>query len=84
MLFRSELFKDEIKQGKWPVYKSSKEADRRAKEVHKIMDNEVGEAEESLKKTKKPNRVTTFKKGGGIKSASIRADGCCIRGKTRA
>ena len=25
-----------------------------------------------------------FKKGGGVKSASARADGCCIRGKTRA
>jgi hypothetical protein len=26
----------------------------------------------------------TFKKGGKVKSASARADGCCIRGKTRA
>jgi hypothetical protein len=25
-----------------------------------------------------------FKKGGAVKSASARADGCCIRGKTRA
>ena len=27
---------------------------------------------------------TPMKKGGKIKSASARADGCCIRGKTRA
>ena len=26
----------------------------------------------------------TYKKGGKVKSASARADGCCIRGKTRA
>jgi hypothetical protein len=25
-----------------------------------------------------------YKRGGGVKSASARADGCCIRGKTRA
>jgi len=25
-----------------------------------------------------------FKKGGAVKSASARADGCCIRGKTKA
>jgi hypothetical protein len=30
---------------------------------------------------KKP---TTMKKGGKVKSASARADGCAIRGKTRA
>ena len=27
---------------------------------------------------------TTFKSGGKVKSASSRADGCAIRGKTRA
>ena len=26
----------------------------------------------------------SYKKGGKVKSASARADGCCIRGKTRA
>lgn len=25
-----------------------------------------------------------YKKGGSVKSASARADGCCVRGKTRA
>jgi hypothetical protein len=34
----------------------------------------------------KMNRDITknYKKGGKVKSASARADGCCIRGKTRA
>ena len=36
--------------------------------------------------TGKMNRDITknYKKGGAVKSASSRADGCCIRGKTRA
>jgi len=29
-------------------------------------------------------RSITYKKGGKVKSASSRADGCCIRGKTKA
>lgn len=29
-------------------------------------------------------RPKVYKKGGKVKSASARADGCCIRGKTRA
>ena len=29
------------------------------------------------------NRETGMKKGGKVKSASKRADGCCIKGKTR-
>ena len=74
-----KLFKDEIAEGKWPVYKTGEEADARAKEVHQIMDEEEPEA-----RSKKRNKVETFKKGGAVKSASQRADGCCIRGKTRA
>ncbi len=79
-----QLFKDEIAEGKWPVYKSGKVADKRAKEIHQVMDDEVGEAEAVLKKSKNPNKVTAYKKGGAVKSASARADGCAIRGKTRA
>jgi len=29
-------------------------------------------------------RPPEFKKGGKVKSASARADGCCVKGKTRA
>jgi hypothetical protein len=32
----------------------------------------------------KANRILGMKKGGKVSSASKRADGCCIRGKTRA
>ena len=31
-----------------------------------------------------PRRPTDMKKGGAVSSASKRADGCCIRGKTKA
>lgn len=31
-----------------------------------------------------PDQQQTFKKGGKVSSASKRADGCAIRGKTRA
>jgi hypothetical protein len=33
---------------------------------------------------KKPTTTVAMKKGGKVKSASARADGCAIRGKTRA
>ena len=62
------------------VYNTSKEADKRAKEIHQIMDDEVGAAE----KAGKASKSQQYKKGGKVKSASARADGCCIRGKTRA
>jgi hypothetical protein len=32
----------------------------------------------------KKNQPTGMKKGGAVKSASSRADGCAVRGKTRA
>jgi hypothetical protein len=33
---------------------------------------------------RKPEKEEKKAKGGSVKSASARADGCCIRGKTRA
>jgi hypothetical protein len=33
---------------------------------------------------KKPKKATGMKKGGSVGSASKRADGCALRGKTRA
>lgn len=71
-----KLFKDEIAEGRWPVYKTGKEADARAKEVHQIMDEEAPEA-----RGKKRNKVKAFKKGG--MTASSRADGIAQRGKTK-
>ena len=43
--------------------------------IHESMDEAVKAARE---------RSTNLKKGGVVKSASSRADGCAVRGKTRA
>jgi len=65
----------------------SKEAKDRAEKEQSIRDKD-----EDAKRKQEPsggdNRVTgaakAMKKGGSVKSASARADGCAIRGKTRA
>jgi hypothetical protein len=36
------------------------------------------------KKLREKAGITSYKSGGKVKSASARADGCAIRGKTRA
>ena len=41
-------------------------------------------AQEEMSNNKKPAAASGMKKGGKVKSASARADGCAIRGKTRA
>jgi hypothetical protein len=43
-----------------------------------------GQAESADQKKKRLNAQGVYKAGGKVKSASARADGCCIRGKTRA
>lgn len=75
-----DYWRSDINKGKYPVYNTSKEADKRAKEIHQIMDDEVGAAE----KAGKASKSQQYKKGGRVKSASSRADGCAIRGRTRA
>ena len=45
-------------------------------------DEEDDKPSKSIFSTKSPNR--SYKSGGKVKSASARADGCAIRGKTRA
>jgi hypothetical protein len=45
-------------------------------------DEEDDKPSKSIFSTKSPNR--SYKSGGSVKSASARADGCAIRGKTRA
>jgi len=75
-----DYWRSDINKGKYPVYNTSKEADKRAKEIHQIMDDEVGAAE----KAGKASKSQQYKKGGKVKSASSRADGCAIRGRTRA
>ena len=46
-----EIWKDEIQAGKWPVYNSSKELNKRSVEIHSIMDDEAPEAVQSREKS---------------------------------
>jgi len=75
-----DYWRSDINKGKWPIYNSAKELNKRSEEIHEIMDDEVGAAE----KAGRASKSQQYKKGGKVKSASERADGCCIRGKTRA
>ena len=75
-----DYWRSDINKGKYPVYDTPEQGNKRAKEIHQIMDDEVGAAE----KAGKASKSQQYKKGGIIKSASARADGCCIKGKTRA
>jgi hypothetical protein len=54
----------------------------------KTKDEKIKELEAQVaagKKTQQQAQMEAgMKKGGKVKSASARADGCCIRGKTRA
>jgi hypothetical protein len=43
-----------------------------------------GTTEQNIPELDTMGNVTGMKKGGSVKSASARADGCAIRGKTRA
>jgi len=57
-------------------------------EAGKEFENDVKQAK-TVKRKRDTGENTnpagdTYKKGGAVKSASARADGCCIRGKTRA
>jgi hypothetical protein len=77
--------------GKPNSYESEKEYRERGRGKKYIMPDKEDKVEE-LKRAIEPsggdNRSTgtpkVMKKGGSVKSASARADGCAIRGKTRA
>lgn len=49
-------WKDEINAGKWPMYNSGQELNKRSVEIHQIMDNEERQAIESRNKSM-PDRV---------------------------
>lgn len=53
--------------------KDVQEKERRGIDLEKLFDA-----------SKKKDEASRYKKGGSVKSASSRADGCAIRGKTRA
>ena len=77
-----DYWRSDINKGKYPIYDTAEKADKRAKEIHSIMDDEVNDAEKAGRASK--SQQYNYKKGGKVKSASARADGCCIKGKTRA
>jgi hypothetical protein len=49
-----------------------------------IRDGKKEDKEREAMEAAQAGRVTTMKKGGSVSSASKRADGCAIRGKTKA
>jgi hypothetical protein len=50
----------------------------------KALEAEVAAGRKSKEQAQMEAQGAGMKKGGKVKSASARADGCCIRGKTRA
>lgn len=56
------------------------ESERRSKKRAKLGEN----FKENMSLGRTDEMGNTYKKGGSVKSASSRADGCAIRGKTRA
>ena len=50
----------------------------------KALEAEVAAGKKTKEQAEMEAKSTTMKKGGKVSSASKRADGCCIRGKTRA
>jgi len=63
-------------------YKANKEKGIRAEKQKEY--EMFGTTEENIPKVDVMGNVTNMKKGGSVSSASKRADGCAIRGKTRA
>lgn len=64
----SSYWADEIEKGYWPVYDSGEAADKRAKEVHQIMDDEEVEARSVLQKPSIQKRPMLMQEG--IKNAN--------------
>lgn len=59
--------------------------EKEQREAQKKIDTEDAKFKETIKQgVEKVKGVLGMKSGGSVKSASARADGCAIRGKTRA
>ena len=63
-------------------YKANKEKGIRAEKQQEY--ERFGTTEQNIPAVDTMGNVTGMKKGGKVKSASKRADGCCVRGKTKA
>ena len=60
------------------------EAGKSKDEKIKALEAEVAAGKKTKEQAEMEAKSTTMKKGGKVSSASKRADGCAIRGKTRA
>jgi len=57
-----DYWRSDINKGKYPVYDTPEQGDKRAKEIHSIMDDEVGDAE----KAGRASKSQQYKKGGKV------------------
>ena len=62
----------------------SGDANKSQDEKIKALEAEVAAGRKTKEQAQMEAKTPTMKKGGKVSSASKRADGCCIRGKTRA
>ena len=53
-------------------------------QIKGALEKQKAEQEKNMAQQQGMGQPRAMKKGGKVKSASARADGCCIRGKTRA
>jgi hypothetical protein len=66
------------------VQSESSKMEQENERLDKMQDEGYKRYQEGEKTRLKTQGGSMFKKGGSVKSASARADGCAIRGKTRA
>jgi hypothetical protein len=58
-----DYWRSDINKGKYPVYDTPEQGDKRAKEIHRIMDDEIDDAE----KAGRASKSQQYKKGGTVK-----------------
>jgi hypothetical protein len=66
------------------VQSESSKMEQENERLNKMQDEGYKRYQEGDKNRLKEQGSSFFNKGGSVKSASARADGCAIRGKTRA
>ena len=59
-----DYWRSDINKGKYPIYDTAEKADKRAKEIHSIMDDEVNDAKKAGRASK--SQQYSYKKGGKV------------------
>ena len=91
---RRETAKQPVEPASLSLEERKKQAAKKAKDEYdsdrknwplnpKEAANRAAEAADAVEK-KKGGKISSYKSGGSVSSASKRADGCAVRGKTRA